>query len=102
MTSKQGAVPSSVRALIEWSRMTTRILVVEDDPDIAHLVVRYLNKAGFGTKHVAGGREALQAIMNERPDLLILDLMLPQVDGLEICRAVRARKPRRQRSRSSC
>ena len=70
--------------------MTTRILVVEDDPDIAHLVVRYLDKAGFRTTHVSSGHDAWQAITSERPDLLILDLMLPQVDGLEICRRVRA------------
>jgi DNA-binding response OmpR family regulator len=70
--------------------MTTRILIVEDDPDIAHLVTRYLGKAGFATEHVSNGREALQAIAARRPDVLILDLMLPQVDGLEICRRVRA------------
>jgi len=70
--------------------MPTRILIVEDDPDIAHLVVRYLEKAGFSTEHVASGREALQAITARPPDLLVLDLMLPHVDGLEVCRRVRA------------
>jgi len=70
--------------------MPTRILIVEDDPDIAHLVIRYLDKAGFSTEHVASGREALQTITARPPDLLVLDLMLPQVDGLEICRRLRA------------
>ncbi len=70
--------------------MPTRILIVEDDPDIAHLVVRYLEKAGFSTEHVVSGRDALQAIAARPPDVLVLDLMLPQVDGLEICRRVRA------------
>jgi two-component system alkaline phosphatase synthesis response regulator PhoP len=70
--------------------MPTRILIVEDDPDIAQLVARYLDKAGFTTEIAAGGREALQAVGVRPPDLLVLDLMLPQVDGLEVCRMLRA------------
>ncbi len=70
--------------------MPTRILVVEDDQDIAQLVARYLQKAGFAADVLASGREALATIAAHPPDLLILDRMLPQVDGLEICRAVRA------------
>ena len=70
--------------------MPTRILIVEDDPDIAELVSRYLDKAGFITERAASGREALQAIAAKPPELLVLDLMLPHVDGLEICRLVRA------------
>jgi two-component system alkaline phosphatase synthesis response regulator PhoP len=66
-----------------------RILVVEDDPDIAELVVRYLGKAGFQTDRAANGRDALQALMAQPPDLMVLDLMLPHVDGIEICRYVR-------------
>jgi two-component system alkaline phosphatase synthesis response regulator PhoP len=66
-----------------------RILIVEDDRDIAELVGRYLEKAGFAAETLASGREALKAIADRPPDLLILDLMLPHVDGLEICRAVR-------------
>jgi DNA-binding response OmpR family regulator len=70
--------------------MTTRILVVEDDPDIAELVERYLSKAGFATDRATSGRDAIDAITLKAPDLLVLDLMLPHVDGLEICRRVRA------------
>jgi DNA-binding response OmpR family regulator len=66
------------------------VLVVEDDPDIAQLVVHYLAKAGFSTETVANGRDAIAAIAARPPDLLVLDLMLPQVDGLEICRIARA------------
>jgi DNA-binding response OmpR family regulator len=69
--------------------MPIRILVVEDDQDIAQLVARYLEKAGFTADVVSSGRDALTAIGARAPDLLILDRMLPQVDGLEICRAVR-------------
>jgi two-component system alkaline phosphatase synthesis response regulator PhoP len=65
-------------------------MVVEDDRDIADLVGRYLEKAGFGVEVVAAGHDALAAIGKRPPDLVVLDLMLPQVDGLEVCRAVRA------------
>jgi DNA-binding response OmpR family regulator len=70
--------------------MSNRILVVEDDQDIADLIARYLAKAGFATDVVPSGRDAIAAINARLPDLLVLDLMLPQVDGLEICRSVRA------------
>src|SRR5262245_17572316 len=68
---------------------SSRILIVEDDPDIAQLVTRYLEKAGFVTERAMTGREALTAIAARPPDLLVLDLMLPQLDGLEICRMLR-------------
>src|SRR5438874_9611855 len=67
----------------------TRVLVVEDDPDIAQLVAHYLEKSGFSVDVLANGRDALTSIAAHPPDVLVLDLMLPQVDGLEICRVVR-------------
>jgi two-component system, OmpR family, alkaline phosphatase synthesis response regulator PhoP len=67
-----------------------RILVVEDDQDIGELVCRYLEKAGFTAELVTSGAAGLTSIAASPPDLLVLDLMLPHVDGLEICRAVRA------------
>ena len=70
--------------------MPTRILVVEDDPDIVELIARYLDKAGFAVDRAADGREALQMIAAKTPALIVLDLMLPQVDGLEVCRRLRA------------
>ena len=70
--------------------MATRVLVVEDNRDIADLVARYLNKAGFAAEIIGSGREALKALADRPPDLVILDLMLPEVDGLEICRAIRS------------
>jgi DNA-binding response OmpR family regulator len=69
--------------------MATRVLIVEDDRDIADLVAHYLGKAGFTTQVLSSGRDAMTAIAALPPDLIVLDLMLPQVDGLEICRAVR-------------
>lgn len=70
--------------------MATRVLVAEDDPDIGQLVAHYLEKAGFTAEVVTSGRDALTTVATRPPDVLVLDLMLPQVDGLEICRAVRA------------
>ena len=70
--------------------MSPRILIVEDDPDIADLVAHYLGKAGFATDRLASGRDAVAAISAKPPDLVVLDLMLPQVDGLDVCRAVRS------------
>ncbi len=68
----------------------TRVLVVEDDPDIAQLVAHYLEKSGFSVDRLANGRDALTSIAAHPPDVLVLDLMLPHVDGLEICRVVRS------------
>jgi DNA-binding response OmpR family regulator len=70
--------------------VSTRVLVVEDDPDIAELVARYLEKAGYVTTRVASGRDALDAVRTRAPDLIVLDVMLPQLDGLEVCRLLRA------------
>ncbi len=70
--------------------MAGRIVIAEDDRDIAQLVARYLEKSGFTCEVIASGRDALGAVIGRPPDLLVLDVMLPQVDGLEICRRVRA------------
>jgi len=68
----------------------SRILVVEDDADIASLIVHYLAPAGHESEVVANGSDALPAARKRPPDLIILDRMLPGLDGLEICRALRA------------
>ncbi len=73
-----------------YSDTMSRILVAEDDPDIASLLSHYLQKAGFEAAVVASGRDVLPRIRRDPPDLLLLDLMLPGLDGLEVCRAVRA------------
>jgi DNA-binding response OmpR family regulator len=75
--------------MIAAERMS-RILVAEDDPDIASLLAHYLRKAGFEADVVSSGRDVVPRIRKTPPDLLILDVMLPGVDGLDVCRAVRA------------
>lgn len=67
-----------------------RALVVEDDPDIADAVRRGLVLAGLAAEVVGDGRSALAALGVQPPDVLVLDLMLPDVDGLEVCRRIRA------------
>jgi phosphate regulon transcriptional regulator PhoB len=67
-----------------------KILIIEDEPDIAELVKYHLEKAGLVARMVADGKQALELIARDQPDLIVLDLMLPGVDGLELCRRLRA------------
>jgi two-component system phosphate regulon response regulator PhoB len=67
-----------------------RILIIEDDTDIAALIAHYLEKAGYESDIVADGVQALAAAGATPPDLVILDLMLPGLNGLEVCKALRA------------
>ena len=71
-------------------RAVTRIFVVEDDRDIAELVAHYLDKAGWQAQMFGSGADALAAARQAPPDVVILDLMLPGMDGLAVCRALRA------------
>lgn len=67
-----------------------RILVIEDEPDIAEVLRFNLEKAGFQVDEERRGDRALEAIQRTRPDLVVLDLMLPGLDGYEVCRRLRA------------
>jgi DNA-binding response OmpR family regulator len=71
----------------------TRVLVVDDDATVSEVVARYLQREGFVVETVADGRTALDRALSEPPDLVVLDLMLPGIDGLEICRRLRALAP---------
>jgi len=65
------------------------ILIVEDEPKLAALLTDYLRAAGYDTHWVADGNQAMAAIGEHQPDLVVLDLMLPGRDGLDICRELR-------------
>ncbi|HEY1820094.1 MAG TPA: response regulator transcription factor [Trebonia sp.] len=73
--------------------MPGRIVVVDDDPTVADVVGRYLVRDGHTVECVHDGHEALRRIAEHQPDLVVLDLMLPGIDGLEVCRRLRERWP---------
>jgi DNA-binding response OmpR family regulator len=69
------------------------VLVVEDDPTVSEVVVRYLEREGLSVQTAADGAMALAHAGERWPDLVVLDLMLPGIDGLEVCRRLRAEAP---------
>ena len=70
--------------------MGQRVLVVDDDPTVSDVVRLYLERAGFEVALAADGPSALTTFAREQPDLVVLDLMLPGIDGLEVCRRLRS------------
>ena len=74
--------------------MTTQaqtVLVVEDEASIASFVALYLKNAGYDVATVANGTDALASVDREQPSLIVLDLMLPDIDGIEVCKRIRQR-----------
>jgi DNA-binding response OmpR family regulator len=70
----------------------SRILIVEDDPDIAQLIAHYLQKAGYATERLTSGSAVVAHARAAVPDLVLLDLMLPGMDGLMVCQALRSQR----------
>lgn len=70
--------------------MSARILVAEDDPKQSHVIKAYLEKEGHSVLVVGNGRQALEFARARKPDLIVLDIMMPEVDGLDVCRVLRA------------
>ena len=69
--------------------MPSRVLIVEDEPDIRELVVHHLKREGYQVSAASSGEEALRQVQAAPPDLVILDLMMPAMNGLEVCRRLR-------------
>ena len=69
------------------------VLLVEDDPTVAEIVLRYLERDGFAVEWCADGADGLQRALELQPDLVVLDLMLPSLDGLEVCRRLHESLP---------
>jgi DNA-binding response OmpR family regulator len=70
--------------------MNPQLLMIEDDARLAQMVGEYLGQSGFGFSHAGDGQQGLSFLSHTTPDLVILDLMLPDIDGLEVCRRIRA------------
>ena len=66
------------------------LLLIEDDHRLAHMVSEYLEKSGFSVQHAATGLSGLNALQDVAPAMVLLDLMLPDIDGLEVCKRIRA------------
>ncbi|MFL5980376.1 MAG: response regulator transcription factor [Gaiellaceae bacterium] len=71
------------------SSSTQSVLVVEDEASIASFVSLYLKNAGYEVRTATNGTDALASVQNQQPSLIVLDLMLPDIDGIEICRRIR-------------
>lgn len=66
-----------------------KILIVDDDPNICELLRMYLNKDGFDTAIASDGEQAIDLVLKYKPDLILLDIMMPRLDGWQVCREVR-------------
>jgi DNA-binding response OmpR family regulator len=72
---------------------TPRVLIIEDDPNVAEVVTRYLEREGYTVDSADDGLEGLDRALADPPDLVVLDLMLPSLSGLEVCRRLRSKAP---------
>jgi CheY-like chemotaxis protein len=78
---------------MKFRKTTPHILLVDDDPQILLMMKRTLDKEGYSTVALASGKAALDTIQEHRPDLVILDLSMPELDGFDILRIVRTQMP---------
>jgi DNA-binding response OmpR family regulator len=70
--------------------MNQHLLMIEDDVRLAHMVAEYLRQSGYQVEHAADAQTGLSVLRTTTPHLVVLDLMLPDMDGLEVCRRIRA------------
>jgi CheY-like chemotaxis protein len=78
---------------MKGSLSMARILIIDDDPTLRSLFGQYLTDAGYSVELAADGREGLHLMHQQKPDLIITDIMMPEMDGLEIIRDVHAHYP---------
>ena len=67
----------------------TKILVLEDSPGVSSLIINILDSAGYDVIHAAEGKSAIKMVLQEKPQLVLVDIMVPEIDGIEVCRALR-------------
>lgn len=73
----------------EWYKMTNKVLIVDDDENIVELIRLYLEKEGFETVTANNGVKAVELFKSEAPSIVILDVMMPEMDGWQVCREIR-------------
>lgn len=66
------------------------VLVVDDEAPLRELIRAYLEREGYSVREATNGKEALASVANEQPDVMVLDLMIPEIDGIEVCRRIRS------------
>ncbi len=76
--------------LTMWAMSRPRVLLADDDPRVLSVVSRYLDLEGYDMSTVSDGEAAVTTATRDRPDLIILDIMMPGIDGIEACRRIRA------------
>ena len=69
--------------------MSKKILCVDDDPDILELISSTLTKEGYSVVTATNGHEAIEKYSNENPVIILLDIMMPEMDGIDVCKAIR-------------
>jgi DNA-binding response OmpR family regulator len=82
-----------IGAMVDAPPVTGRVLIIEDDPNVAEVVGRYLSREGYEVEIASDGVTGLERALADPPELVVLDLMLPNLGGLEVCRRIRAAAP---------
>jgi DNA-binding response OmpR family regulator len=84
---------SQNKQVLDAPALAPRVLIVEDDPNVAEVVARYLEREGYRVETTGDGAMGLERALRDLPDLVVLDLMLPSVGGIEVCRRLREVAP---------
>jgi len=82
-----------IGAVMDAPPVAARVLIIEDDPNVAEVVGRYLSREGYDVEIAGDGATGLDRALSDPPDLVVLDLMLPSLGGLEVCKRIRAAAP---------
>src|SRR5207249_10676159 len=82
-----------IEAMVDAPAVAARVLIIEDDPNVAELVGRYLSREGYVMEFASDGAAGLERALSDAPGLVVLDLMLPSIGGLEVCKRIRAAAP---------
>ena len=82
-----------IGSMMDAPPVAARVLIIEDDPNVAEVVGRYLTREGYEVEIATDGATGLDRALSDPPELVVLDLMLPNLGGLEVCRRIRSAAP---------